>query len=1051
MIPKFLHIPYQKITSLMTKGELLANQHRMSMFVLGGTVIASLTLYSQYRVVRNWVSNNLQQEALNQVEQEGKNIDSWLAVLKTQVEVLASENTVLSLDYQEIKPRFQDKLQRFHEFSAFGFAKSDGLLYSTNSNPVNIFDRKYFQKAIQGEVNISDPLISRRTKIPSMVVAAPIWANSRFQQLPSNSSPLGVVTGAVRLERLQEVISQLKYGDNSYGLALNYQGKIIAHPNLKLIYSLEKALPNSVNETDKNLANLTKKIITKKQGIDLVFLNSGWKYVAYVPLKQTQWSIALVIPKENIAAKLYALDGIAIALISLSSAIVLILWRSHIFKQKQLTQLSQELEQEVSKKTSDLRDIVLQLEKEIIHRQQVEGTLVESENKFRQLIENAHDIVYSLTLEDATFSYLSPKFTDILGYEVGECIGRDIAEITHPDDMPICLRNIQQLITTGSNSATEFRARHKDGSWRWLITRDSLIKDNSGNIIGIQGIARDISDRKAVEETLKRNQEFLQSIFDGVDYTLFVIDVGDDGKLRYSAWNLAATRITGFKSEDVYGKTPEDLFPKEIATNFLEKCYACIATGNSITYESEVADTSSPEMWHLTTITPLTDTNSHQVYRLVGSIFDITQRKQIEKEQARLLDILETTSDLVGTASPEGKSLYLNKAWRELLGIAKEETLNMEISPSFHPHWALEKIVNHLIPEAIQNGVSMGETAIVDQSGQEIPVSQVVISHQTTKGELEYISTVIRDISDQKQVQTKLEEQAHFLTKTLQELQETQTQLIESEKMSSLGQLVAGIAHEINNPVSFIFGNLNHAEEYFHDLVELINLYQQHYPEIPTNIQEKIEDIDLDFLITDAEHLFTSMRSGAKRIRDIILSLRTFSRLDEAEVKQVDIHENIDSTLLILQHRFKETKPEIQLVKKYSNLPLIECHAGQINQVFMSLIANAIDAIQEKNKSIVSQGGKILESSNQITISTKKEDSNEIIICIADSGIGIEPEKITKIFDPFYTTKVIGQGAGLGLSVSYKIITSQHKGKIWCESEPGEGSKFWIQIPQALE
>ncbi|MEA5571626.1 PAS domain S-box protein [Calothrix sp. UHCC 0171] len=1050
MIPKFLHNPYQKITSLISKGELFANQHRMSMFVLGGTVIASLALYSQYLIVRNWVSDNLQQEALNQVEQEGKNIDSWLAVLKARVEVLASENMIFSLDYQEIKPRFQDKLQRFQEFSAFGVAKADGLLYATDGNLVNISDRKYFQKAIQGEVNISDPLISRRNNIPSMVVAAPIWANSRFQQLPSNSFPLGVVTGAVRLERLQEVITQLKYGDNSYGLALNYRGEIIAHPNPNLISNLEKPLANSGNETDKNLANLAKQIIAKKEGIDLVFLDSGWKYVAYVPLKQTQWSIALVIPQENIAAKLYALDGIAIALISLAGTIVLILWRSHIFKQKQLTKLSQKLEQEVSTTTSDLREIVQQLEQEIIHRQQVENTLVESENKFRQLIENAHDIVYSLTLEDATFSYLSPKFTDILGYEVGECIGKDIAEITHPDDMPICLRNIQQLITTGSNSATEFRARHKDGSWRWLITRDSLIKDNSGNIIGIQGIARDISDRKTVEETLKRNQEFLQSIFDGVDYTLFVIDVCGDGELRYSAWNLAATRITGLKLEDVYGKTPEDLFPKEIATNFLEKCHICIATGNSITYESEVTALNS-EMWHLTTITPLKDANSHQVYRLVGSIFDITQRKQIEKEQARLLDILETTSDLVGTASPEGKSLYLNKAWRELLGIAKEESLNMEISPSFHPHWALEKIINQLIPEAIENGVSMGETAIIDQSGQEIPVSQVVISHQTTKGELEYISTVIRDISDQKQVQTKLEEQAHFLTKTLQELQETQTQLIESEKMSSLGQLVAGIAHEINNPVSFIFGNLNHAEEYFHDLVELIHLYQQHYPENPTNIQEKIEDIDLDFLITDAEHLFTSMRSGAKRIRDIILSLRTFSRLDEAEIKQVDIHENIDSTLLILQHRFQQTKPAIQLVKSYGKLPLIECYAGQINQVFMSIIANAIDAIQEANKIIISPEGKILESSNQITISTQQEESNQIIICIADSGIGIEPEKITKIFDPFYTTKAIGQGAGLGLAVSYKIITSQHKGKIWCESEPGKGSKFWIQIPKLLK
>jgi signal transduction histidine kinase len=297
----------------------------------------------------------------------------------------------------------------------------------------------------------------------------------------------------------------------------------------------------------------------------------------------------------------------------------------------------------------------------------------------------------------------------------------------------------------------------------------------------------------------------------------------------------------------------------------------------------------------------------------------------------------------------------------------------------------------------------------------------------------------------------QLRQQAQQLEDAVAELQNTQIQLIQTEKMSSLGQLVAGVAHEINNPVNFIHGNLGHIEAYTRDLLEIIELYQQEYP-IPTDsIQQAMELADLDFLADDLPKILSSIRVGTERIREIVLTLRNFSRLDEAEMKPVNIHEGIDSTLLILQNRFKAKpeRPEIQIIQDYSQLPLVECYAGQLNQVFMNLISNAIDALEDN----FMRGNwlQTIAATNcplpQIRIHTEYCDGDRIRVCIADNGPGI-PEVVRKrLFDPFFTTKPVGEGTGLGLSISYQIITEKHHGKIWCESQPGEGASFWIEIP----
>lgn len=296
------------------------------------------------------------------------------------------------------------------------------------------------------------------------------------------------------------------------------------------------------------------------------------------------------------------------------------------------------------------------------------------------------------------------------------------------------------------------------------------------------------------------------------------------------------------------------------------------------------------------------------------------------------------------------------------------------------------------------------------------------------------LSTTIQELQTSR---STLKLRSQELEQALTDLKAMQSRLLMAEKMSSLGVLVAGVAHEINNPVSFIYGNIEHMEAYTADLITLLSVYQHAYPGPLAAVKDCMEEIDLDFLLEDMPKTMQSMRLGAERIEQIVVSLRTFSRMDEAEHKTVDIHMGLESTLIILGHRIKETpgRPAIQITKNYGDLPLIACYAGQINQVFMNILVNAIDALHEARP-----------PDAEISISTTYQ-SGQVLIAIADNGPGIPEAVKGRIFDPFFTTKPVGKGTGMGMAISYQIVVDRHRGQLLCDSSPGKGTTFTICLP----
>jgi two-component system, NtrC family, sensor kinase len=610
-------------------------------------------------------------------------------------------------------------------------------------------------------------------------------------------------------------------------------------------------------------------------------------------------------------------------------------------------------------------DITARAQLEIQH-QQIKANLAVSEAQFRQLVEGANDVIGTWGL-DTTLSYLSPSFQAFSGYDPADWIGKSFVPLVHPDDVAICQKFNQQVVETGEQSPEfEFRQCNREGGWSWVTIIVVPMKDNQGNVIGFQGIMRDITDRKTAEIQLAaslEHQAFLNQLSNQIRHSL----------------DLAVVLQAAIQS----------------IREFLEIDHCAFA------WYEVLEDMPN---WHLVKEAINDDRPSTLGYHpasIVGHLPDIL----LDHEMV----VLSCRSDCLDVTHRQFLTMVNTEA--EILLPIRTHSKKLGVIICTHSH---ERVWQ--------------------------------------EAELELLRTIGDQLAiaiDQAELYAASQAQSLKLQTILQELQSTQAKMVQSEKMSSLGQLVAGIAHEINNPVNFIHGNVKHTQDYVQDLLDLIGLYQDTYPQAPATIVDKIDAIDLEFIQTDLPKSLSSMQVGTSRIREIVKSLRLFSRLDEAEVKPVNIHEGIDSTLMILQGRIKSTSEwtGIEIVKEYAELPQVECFAGQLNQVFMNILVNAIDALEERDqkRSIAEQKA----NPSQIRIKTEMTSDRQVLIWIADNGVGIPVEIQPQIFDPFFTTKAVGKGTGMGMSISYQIITEKHGGQICFDSVLGKGTEFVIQIPIA--
>lgn len=426
--------------------------------------------------------------------------------------------------------------------------------------------------------------------------------------------------------------------------------------------------------------------------------------------------------------------------------------------------------------------------------------------------------------------------------------------------------------------------------------------------------------------------------------------------------------------------------------------------------------------------------------RLVGSR-QPTEREKLRKNLLEAIALMEKShSDLIDTnssinlfspPSPAVRAMYfeaplhLDKQVREYIDRIKTivRLPDPELTPD-NPH------LLHITKAADGELLAAFDT-VVSQYQQESEIEQFEVNLRQVELYQESCAATATSIA-----------KASELDRTLCELKETQAQLLHSEKMSSLGELMASIVHEINNPVSFIYGNLSHVEVYIQDLLRLVNLYQQEYPHPSNKIQDQIEEMELEFLLEDLPKVISSMQMGANRIREIVKSMQNFSRSDKNNKTLCDLHDSIDSTVLILRNRLTSRclRSDIQVIKDYGKLPPVECYAGQLNQVFMNLISNAIDALEEAAENQP-------DAALKISIRTEVAECDRVRVRVADTGSGISPEVKERMFEQFFTTKKIGKGTGLGLSIVYKILVENHRGMLRCESEPGRGTEFIIELP----
>jgi len=740
----------------------------------------------------------------------------------------------------------------------------------------------------------------------------------------------------------------------------------------------------------------------------------------------------------------------------------------------------------------------------ITARQLAEEALKESEEKYRCIVETADEGIWIIDAEGKT-TFVNQKMADMLVCTPEEMIGESLFAFMDAEGMAIAQVNLDRR-SQGISEQHDFKFLRRDGSDLWAMVSTNSLADKQGRYVGALAMVADVTDRKQTEAALQQSEAKFRSLYELTTLPVFMLcDSGiadantatlklfgctapqqlygqNPGKLspRFQpngrdSLSLVNEMIAiafergNHRFDWVHQRLDGTDFPAEVVLTIIE-------VGNEKIIQAVIQDLTDRKLAEETLVRSEQALRQqaqrelllNQIANQIRTSLDLDTILETAVQEIRNLMQLDwcvfiwyrpnskhpmwdtvceaknpALPSLIGSyAVEEQSSPMVQQIWRlEIMRVNDVGTLgDLEVREIYHAFG-----INSVLSLPVQTAAGDMGVICCYQAGEarnwsdsEVELMQAVTAQIAIAIDHAELYTQTRKAARLAQAQTQQ------LEETLRELKRTQTQLIQSEKMSSLGQLVAGVAHEINNPVNFIYGNLSYTSEYTQNLLKMLQLYQKEYPQPSARIVDAREDFEIDYLIEDLPKILASMKVGADRIRDIVLSLRTFSRLDEAEKKQVDIHEGIESTLLILQNRLKHKAdhPTINVIKEYGNLPLVECYPGQLNQVFMNLLSNALDALEMEIKES-NRTAKNLA----ITIRTQVTDNNSVAIWIADSGPGMSEDVQKRLFDPFFTTKPIGKGTGLGLAISHSIIVEKHGGKLSCNSVLGEGSEFAIEIP----
>ncbi|MEG3842957.1 PAS domain S-box protein [Microcoleus sp. herbarium14] len=673
-----------------------------------------------------------------------------------------------------------------------------------------------------------------------------------------------------------------------------------------------------------------------------------------------------------------------------------------------------------------------------------------------------------ITDAQGCIEWVNEGFTRISGYVLAEMQGKKPGDVLQgPQTDPLTIAQLRSALAAGEPFNQEIYNYTKDGNGYWVALSIAPIYQETGELEGFVAVQTDITDRKQAEATIRESESYYRCIVETASEGVWMFD----SQSITTFANSRMAEMLGYTVEEMLGRSLFEFIDYEaraIAESYVQRR----RQGIRERHDFKFTRSDGSHLWAIVSATPMFDALG-EFAGVLRMITDISDRKLAEAELRQTLQELEfekfalDQSAIVSTTNQFGIISYVNDQFCEILKYDREELIGKThkiVNSGYHS----PEFFQQLWSTICQGNVWRGEMKNQARDGTFLWLDTTIVPFLNSRGEPNQYVAIRKDITDRKHAEeavrlseSQLRTKNQELAKALRDVQKTQSMMVQNEKMVSLGQLVAGVAHEINNPVSFIYGNVMHADDYFKDLLKMLQLYQQEYPRPAAAIQQEIDDVDLNFLLKDLPKLLNSMKMGAERIRQIVLSLKNFSRLDEAEQKQVDIHEGIESTLLILQHRFKETAghPKIVLLKEFGNLPRVQCYAGQLNQVFMNIIGNAIDALEEAMETGQWAEGELApipycpSPTLRICTDVKYEQDalirhpSHIVIRIADNGPGIPIDVHERLFDPFFTTKEPGKGTGLGLSISYQIVVEKHGGQLHCNSAPGEGTEFAIEIP----